>query len=382
MEVGIILGQDAYENQRPLDYKIGTRSEAFAFLTELGWVVSGPMTGKQSQNVCHFAFTENVKVAENIQSWWDIETYASEINVVSQSKKKNQAHRFLESTTKYTGERYEVGMLWSEPESNLPTNNYGSALGQLYSLERRFQRDRNLKVLYQQSIDTDAEKGFVKILGKSEVIGTFGREWYLPHHPVLNPNKPGKVRRVCNAAAKYKDVCLNDKLLAGPDLLHGLIGTLFRFREGPIALTADIESRFLQVQVPERDKSCLRLLWRPTVNEPVQIYEYERHVFGAKSSPTCSNYALKQVAIDNEDEFPIAAKTIQNNFYMDDFIKSVEKPEEAIKVFKQLQPLLSKHGFELKKCITNSDAVTTAIPEDLRSISKTKQVEVEPSQEG
>ena len=36
MEVGIILGQDAYEIQRPLDYKIGTRSEPFAVLTELG----------------------------------------------------------------------------------------------------------------------------------------------------------------------------------------------------------------------------------------------------------------------------------------------------------------------------------------------------------
>ena len=204
----------------------------------------------------------------------------------------------------------------------------------------------------------------------------------MPHHPVLNPNKRGKVRRVCNAAAKYKDVCLNDKLLAGPDLLHGLIGKIFRFREGPIALTADIESMFLQVQVPERDKSALRFLWRPTMNELVQIYEYQRHVFGAKSSPTCANYALKQVAIDNEDEFPIAAKTIQNNFYMDDFIKSVETTEEAIKVFKQLQPLLSKHGFELKKWIANSDAVTNAIPEDLRSISNTKQVEVEPSKEG
>ena len=99
--------------------------------------------------------------------------------------------------------------------------------------------------------------------------GTFGKEWYLPHHPVINPNKPGKVRRVCNAASKYKEVCLNDKLLAGPDLLHGLIGTIFRFQEGPIALTPDIESMFLQVQVPERHKSCLRFLWRPTMNEPV-----------------------------------------------------------------------------------------------------------------
>ena len=151
----------------------------------------------------------------------------------------------------------------------------------------------------------------MKILGKPEVKGTFGWKWYLPHHPVLNSNKSGKVRRVCNAAAKYKDVCLNEKMLAGPDLVHGLIGTIFRFREGPIALTADIESMFLQVQFPERDKSYLRFLWRPTVNKPVQIYEYQRHVFGAKSSPTCAIYALKRVAIDNEDEFPIAAKTIK-----------------------------------------------------------------------
>ena len=250
----------------------------------------------------------------------DIETYASKINVVSQSKKQLQAQRMLECTTKFTGVRHEVAMLWGESEPNLP-NNYSSALGQLYSLEQRFQRGPNLKSLYQQSVDTDVEKGFVKIMDESEVKGTLGKEWYLPHHPVLNPNKPGKVRRVCNAALKYKEVCLNDKLLAGLVLLHGLIGTIFRFREGPIAPTADIESMFLQVQVPEKVKSCLRFLWPPRTNEPVQIYENQRHVFGAKSSPNCVIYALKRVGLDNERECPIATKAIQNNLYMDDFIK-------------------------------------------------------------
>ena len=285
------------------------------------------MTGKGRQNVCHFAFTEDVKLAENIQTWWDIETYASKINVVSQSKKELQAQKMLESSKKFTGERYEVGILWSEPEPNLP-NNYSSALGQLYSLDRRFQWEPNLKSLHQQSIETDVEKGFVKILDESKVKGTFGKEWYLPHHPVLNPNRPGKVRRVYNAGSKYKEVCQYDKLLAGPNPLHGLIGTIFRFREGPIALTADIESMFLQV--PEQDRSCLRFLWHPRTNEPVQIYEYQRHVFGAKSSPTGANYALKQVGLDNEKEYPISEKAIQNNFCLNDFIESVETPEEAI----------------------------------------------------
>ena len=34
---------------------------------------------------------------------------------------------------------------------------------------------------------------------------------------------------------------------------------------------------------------------------------------------------------------------------MDDFIKSVENPEEAIEVFNQLQPILAQRGIELKK---------------------------------
>ena len=92
MEVGIILCQDAYEQQRPLDYKIETQSESFAVLTELGWVVSGPMAGKRRQNVCHFAFTEDVKMAENIQTWWDIETYAPK-STSSVSQRRNCRHR-------------------------------------------------------------------------------------------------------------------------------------------------------------------------------------------------------------------------------------------------------------------------------------------------
>ena len=148
-----------------------------------------------------------MKVAEIIQTWWDIQIIASKTNVVSQSKKKLQAHKMLESTMKFTGERCgNVGMLWSEPEANLPKN-YGSALGQFFSLERRFQRDPNPKSLYQTSMDTIVEKGFRRILDESELKVTFGKDWYLQHHRESNQNKPGKVRRVCNAASKYKEVC-------------------------------------------------------------------------------------------------------------------------------------------------------------------------------
>ena len=105
----------------------------------------------------------------------------------------------------------------------------------------------------------------------------------------------------------------------------------------------------------------MRFLWRPRTNESAQIYEHRRHVFGAKSSPDCRNYDLKRVGLDNKKEYPIAAKAIKNHFYMDDFIKLVEIPEEAIEI---LQPLLTK--CVRKKRISNNEAVTEAIPEDLK----------------
>ena len=86
--------------------------------------------------------------------------------------------------------------------------------------------------MYQQSIDTDVEKGFAKVIGKLKVKGFFGKDRHLPHQTVVNPSKPGKVRRVRNAAAENKDVCLYDKLLAGPRLLRGLIGEMFPIQKG------------------------------------------------------------------------------------------------------------------------------------------------------
>ena len=116
----------------------------------------------------------------------------------------------------------------------------------------------------------------------------------------MNPNKTGKNCRVCNAAAKYKNKCLNDKLLAGPDLLHRLIGTIIRFWEGPIALT--ISNTHCCKCKLLNDKSCLRFLWWPTTNGPVKTNKNQRQVSGAKTSSTCANYAQKRLAINNEDE--------------------------------------------------------------------------------
>ena len=74
---------------------------------------------------------------------------------------------------------------------------------------------------------------------KEEIINTSNKTWYLPHHPVFHPRKPGKVRVVFDSAAKYKSKSLNKELFTSPDLLNSLVGVLFQFRNHKVALVGD-----------------------------------------------------------------------------------------------------------------------------------------------
>ena len=186
------------------------------------------------------------------------------------------------------------------------------------------------------------------------------------------------MRRVCNAASKFESVSLNDNLMAGPNLLQSLIGTTFRVREKKIALTADVEAMFLQVKVPPADCKELQFLRRENNTEPTSVYEYGRHIFGAKSSPTCVNYVLQQVGRDCRDDNGLVAKLINRNFYMDNFVESVASEEEAVGMYKRLQKSLADGGFQLTKWICNSEKVMERISPEDRSGALSKTFEAEP----
>ena len=97
-------------------------------------------------------------------------------------------------------------------------------------------------------------------------------------------------------------------LLAGPDMLASLMGFLSRFREYKFAMTADIEEMFLQVEVKPEDRKFLRFLWFDKNNQTL-AYQYNRHFFGAKSSPKCKNFALQRCALDNASVFERSSRS-------------------------------------------------------------------------
>ena len=78
--------------------------------------------------------------------------------------------------------------------------------------------------------------------GYAEEINS--EKWYLPHQPVVNPQKPDKLMIIFNCRAECKELSLNKALMHGPDLTNSLVGVLTRFRQEPVAVIADVKSRF------------------------------------------------------------------------------------------------------------------------------------------
>ena len=96
----------------------------------------------------------------------------------------------------------------------------------------------------------------------------------------------------------------------------------------------------------------------------------EVHLFGATSSPSCSNFALRKTAGDNIDEFPEdIIKTVERNFYVDDCLKSFKSSEQAVSLVNDLCDLHAKGGFRLTTWQYNRPEVLQSIPKDERAQS-------------
>ncbi|XP_037302652.1 uncharacterized protein LOC119193060 [Manduca sexta] len=205
------------------------------------------------------------------------------------------------------------------------------------------------------------KKGYAEIAPRASHTT---RTWYLPHFAVVNALKPDKLRVVHDAAAKTKGTTLNENLLTGPDLLQPLPAVLLRFREHPVAVTADITEMFMQVGLREEDRDALRYLWRGNRRDsrPPEVYRMKVLIFGASCSPATAIYVMNRNAERHRHTHPEAVEAIKKKHYMDDHLDGYEKMNTG------------EAHFELRKWTSNSPAVLKALGE---SPNATEAVEIE-----
>ena len=124
-------------------------------------------------------------------------------------------------------------------------------------------------------------------------------------------------------------------------------------RRHAFVVSADIEAMFLQVGVPESDRPSIRIFWREDPNSELVVYQYTRHIFGAKDSPICANYSLRRAAEDNRSQQHKVIPIVVKNFYMDDYLDSCPSNNESLQRIREISCLLRKVGFELTKFVGN-----------------------------
>ena len=237
-------------------------------------------------NVC---IADDFTLNNQLESFWKIESFGTIRNDTRPtSVQDKRALKVIKETLTTVDGHYEMGLLRKQKDPHLPDNQAFAEL-RLRHLRRRLDRDSELKQRYTAAINDYIIKGYAKQLTETEENTKGDKTWYLRHHPVVNPHEPGKVRAVFDAASKYRNISLNDQLLVGPDLINSLVGVLIRYRKEPVALIADIEAMFHQVNVRPEDCDALRFLWWDgDVEDPVVAFKMLVHFFCAKSSPCCA----------------------------------------------------------------------------------------------
>ncbi|XP_038066468.1 uncharacterized protein LOC119736528 [Patiria miniata] len=359
--VAILIGQDAPQALVPLEVRRGAEGEPYAVRTCLGWTVNGPLaSGSPAAAVSNFV---QGGLEAQVERFWKLDTAdLSDDRTMSLDDKK--AVKTWNDSVNLVDGHYQLDIPFKSDTPDLPENRI-VAERRLQSLAKRFTKDPGLHSRYCAEIQNLLSRGFAERVPEHELASSTGRTWYLPHHCVLNPNKPEKLRVVFDCAARCCGTSLNDRVLQGPDMMNKLVGVLTRFREHKVGLMGDIEQMFHQVGVSKEHRDVLRFLWWPEgdATRPPEVFRMTVHLFGGVWSPSCAAFALRRTADDNEDMFSSdAVQAVKENFYVDDLLKSFKSEDDASFMVKQLTHLLAKGGFHLTKWICSSRKVMDSVP--------------------
>lgn len=277
----------------------------------------------------------------------------------SLSQDEQRAWDLLQSTTKRVGSRFETGLLWKQDDIELP-DSYPLVLRRLRCLEKRMERNPQLKESIHQKIEEYLDKGYAYKADMEELLHTDPRKiWYVPLGAVSNAKKPGKVRIICDARAQIEGVSLNSVLLKGPDLMTSIISIIFGFRLYKVAVSADVQEMFHQLLIRSADKHAQRFLWRSNPSEQPQIYIIDN--VWATCSPASAQFVKNLNAKEHSHRYPEASDSIINCHYVDDYLESFESEEEAKRIAAEVRLIHRNGGFNLRGWISNSEHVLQSL---------------------
>ena len=289
-DIDVLIGSDYYFNIVFGDVICGS-SGPVAVGSMFGWVLSGPTSAEESRE--KFATTkliierpelmtlspfdihsQNDELCNALQKFWDIESLGvREKPPVSQS----DGGEFLESIHFDENEgQYEVGLPWKE--GLVPASNeYELCVTRLRQLHSRLKKNKKLLRDYDNVIRDQVKSGIIEVVPEHNYDQA--PMHFLPHHGVIRSDRETtKLRVVFDGSAKFdkSTASINECLEKGPNLVPHLFDIVVKFRGYPIAVVADIEKAFHQIQINPEDRGMLRFLWFDDIEKDCpQIKQYQ-----------------------------------------------------------------------------------------------------------
>ncbi|XP_041448563.1 uncharacterized protein LOC121404049 [Drosophila obscura] len=358
----LLIGLDHGHLGLPLRTRRFARQGPYAAATELGWVVFGPTSGQSTTpRSCFLAVSLDDTIQRMVEDYFDVENFGVKPAPPVAGSDDVRAQKTLEDTTVRVGQRYQTGLLWKDDYIVLPQS-YDMAYKRLVNVEKKMKRNGQFAQEYTRIINDYVSKGYARRLKPHEVAVESDRLWYLPHFGVENPNKPGKIRLVFDAAARVGGTSLNSALAKGPQHYKPLPAVLFHFREGAIGVCGDIKEMFHQVLIRPEDRCSQRFLWRDGDDRrDPDIYEMIVMTFGAACSPSAAHYVKTVNAEQFRHSDPRAVKAIIDCHYVDDYVDSFATESEAISVSTRVKEIHANAGFELCQFSSSSPIVEAAL---------------------
>ncbi|XP_062704268.1 uncharacterized protein LOC134286640 [Aedes albopictus] len=365
---GLMIGLNNIHLLATLKLREGRIGEPIATKTRIGWAVYGSVRGGVDQlphRQMHIDVRpSNEELHSYVQEFFALESLGISVVPEAETAENQRARQILEETTKRIASgRFQTGLLWKNDFIQFPDSE-PMAKKRLMCLEKRLCKDPELYNTVRRQIAEMQEKGYTH-KATTEELDNFERRrsWFLPLGVVLNPNKPGKVRLIWDAAAKVKGVSLNTELLSGPDLLAPLLRVMFGFREREVAICADIMEMFHQVLIQENDRCAQLYKWRDSPDLPMDTMVMDVAIFGATCSPAQSQFVKNKNAEEHKAEYPSAAEAIQKKHYVDDYLDSLDTAKEATELALEVAHVHVAGGFTIRNWISNNHSVLERIGE-------------------
>ena len=340
--VDLLIGVDQSDLHCSLRDVPGGPGEPIARLTPLGWSCIGnpqvdPPGSRPSQTLFTFFQSSEQNLGEIVRRFWELEEPPSSTNVIVRQEEK-MAQKAVTESLSYKDGHYCVGMPWKQDKPQLP-DNYDMAVHRLLNTEKRLLRCPDVAEAYDNTLSAYERKGYIRQVSPHE--NKTSEIWYLPHFPVLRPDKATtKTRIVFDASAKYQNLSLNDTVHQGPKLQNSLFAVLTRFRRESVALMCDVQEMYLQIELKPEEKPYMRFLWRQLDQKrKPDVYEFNRIVFGMNCSPFQAQFVTRYHAEQHQRSHPRAAETVLKSTYMDDSMDSVSDVTSCIDLYKDLSEL-------------------------------------------